>query len=198
MRVLLSRLACLVQLAVLASCASTTVHLSGNRPKDGLCQRPAENGNTLVVWSTQWRQDQKDVPLREAAAEQGLKDYFAQSKCLPNTEVRRIAVKGSITIEQARQLAVASGHQVSRVVVIVVRELGPVVKLLSSAALVEGGTEVQLHITSYSPKEPDRQQDFVVHWKNGGPGVVKGVATLPQDIQAALAAGFEQTTTSPK
>jgi len=30
-----------------------------------------------------------------------------------------------------------------------------------------------------------------VHWAHGGPGVIKGVATLPQDMQAALAAGLQ-------
>ena len=198
MRTLLPRLASLVQLAVLASCASTTVDLSGNTPKGGLCQGPTEGGTVLVVWGTQWRQDQKDVLLREAAAEKGLNEYFAQSKCFPNADVHRTAGGTSLNAEQARQLAVASSPQISRVVVVVVRELGPVVKLLSSAAVVEGGTEVVLHITSYSSKAPDAQQDFIVHWKNGGPGVVKGVATLPQDMKAALAAGFEPTATSAK
>jgi hypothetical protein len=198
MRNLLPRLAFLVQLAVLASCASTTVDLSGNTPKDGLCQGPADAGTALVVWDTQWRQDQKDVLLREAAAEQGLNEYFAQSKCLPDAGVRRNAVGASLTAEQARKLAVANSPQINRVIVVVVRELGPVVKFLSSAAVVEGGTEVVLHITSYSSRAPDSQQDFLVHWKNGGPGVVKGVSTLPQDMKAALAAGFERTAAPPK
>lgn len=139
----------------------------------------------------QWRRDQKDVPLRQAAAERGLKDYFVQSRCLANADVRRIAAGAAVTVEQVRQLAVARRPQIDRVVVIVVCEFGPVVKLLSSAALVEGGTEVLLRITSYSPKAPERQQDFKVHWKHGGPSVVKGVATLPQDMQAALAASLE-------
>lgn len=198
MRTLLPLIAFLVQLTVLASCASTTVDLAGNRPKDGLCQSSTESGTALVVWGTQWRQDQKDVPLREAAAEKGLNEYFAQSKCFPNAEVRRTAVGAPLNAEQARRLAGVSSPEIGRVVLVVVRELGPVVKLLSSAAIVEGGTEVVLHITSYSSKAPDGQQDFVVHWKNGGPGVVKGVATLHQDMKAALAAGFEQTTTSSK
>jgi hypothetical protein len=32
---------------------------------------------------------------------------------------------------------------------------------------------------------------FTVQWRNGGPGVVKGVATLAQDLQAALAAALQ-------
>lgn len=77
-----------------------------------------------------------------------------------------------------------------RLVAIAVRELGPVVKLGSSLALVEGGTEVVLDIEEYKLPNPT-SRSFSVHWINGGPGIIKGVATLPQDIQAALAAGLQ-------
>jgi hypothetical protein len=50
----------------------------------------------------------------------------------------------------ASELA-SSGGQFNAVVTIAVRELGPVVKLLSSAALVEGGTEVVLQVSARSP-----------------------------------------------
>jgi hypothetical protein len=55
---------------------------------------------------------------------------------------------------------------------------------------VEGGTEVVLDITEYDLPQP-APRVFTVHWRNGGPGVVKGVATLAQDLQAALAAGLQ-------
>ncbi len=80
---------------------------------------------------------------------------------------------------------------VAQVVGVEVRELGPVVKLLSSAALVEGGTEVVLHITVYSPGSAAELRQFTVHWQDGGPGVVKGVAGLPGDMRAALRAGLQ-------
>jgi len=77
------------------------------------------------------------------------------------------------------------------VVTITVRELGPVVKLLSSASLVEGGTEVVLQITARSLAPARAAQAFTVHWRNGGPGVVKGVASLPSDMSAALRSGLQ-------
>ena len=78
-----------------------------------------------------------------------------------------------------------------KVVVVAVRELGPTVRI-GSPALVEGGTEVVLDLTAYeSAKSMPRA--FSVYWRNGGPGVVKGVATLPQDMQAALVAGLQPT-----
>ena len=77
-----------------------------------------------------------------------------------------------------------------RLIAIAVRELGPVVKLGSSVALVEGGTEVVLDVVEYKLANAT-PRSFSVHWLNGGPGVIKGVATLPQDIQAALAAALQ-------
>ncbi|MEK6786594.1 MAG: hypothetical protein AABY61_14045 [Nitrospirota bacterium] len=70
-------------------------------------------------------------------------------------------------------------------------ELGPVIKLLSSLALVEGGTEVVLQVAEYIPPAEALNRTFTVHWRNGGPGVVKGVATLPKDMQAALVMGLQ-------
>lgn len=77
----------------------------------------------------------------------------------------------------------------AKVVLIAIRELGPTVRIGDSLALVEGGTEVVLDISEYeSAKTAPRR--FTVEWRNGGPGVLKGVASLPQDLQAALAAGL--------
>jgi hypothetical protein len=197
MRKLLAHIALLVPLSTLVACASTTVEFSGAEPKTRLCQVPSRTGNALVLWGPQWRADQKDVPLREAAAEQGVKEYFAQSKCFPNAEIRRAAVGAPLTTEQLKQLALGGERKAERVVVIVVRELGTIVKLLSSAAFVEGGTEVVLNVSSYEVSESAGPTEFVVRWRNGGPGVIKGTATLPQDMRAALAAAFEQSA-SPK
>jgi hypothetical protein len=77
------------------------------------------------------------------------------------------------------------------VVSIGVRELGPVLKLLSSATLVEGGTEVVLQIGVRLPKSAVQAREFTVHWRSGGPGVVKGVASLPSDMGAALRSGLQ-------
>jgi hypothetical protein len=88
----------------------------------------------------------------------------------------------------------ASGGQFNSVVTIGVRELGPVVKLLSSAALVEGGTEVVLQVSARSPQPVSQVREFAVHWRNGGPGVVKGTASLPNDMSAALRSGLQPAT----
>lgn len=164
--------------ALLTACASTTVTLQPS-PQQPVCTPAAA---TLVVWAPQWRPDQKDVSAREQAAASGLKSFLAQSGCFARSELRRVADLAPSSVSS--QLANAP-DSLARVVGIEVRELGPIVKLLSSAALVNGGTEVLLRIIEYSPQSAKEQRQFTVHWQNGGPGVVKGVASLPSDMQAA-------------
>lgn len=173
--------------ALLAACASTDVTLSPS-PQSPVCDRKA---TALVLWAPQWRTEQKDVAAREAAAASGLSNFFASSECFANAELRRVTSLSAFAVTSESG---ASGGQFNTVVTIAVRELGPVLKLFSSASLVEGGTEVVLEVTSRQSHIPNQPREFTVHWRNGGPGVVKGVASLPADMSAALRSGLQPAT----
>lgn len=182
----------LLAVCFLASgCASTTVSFSPAPPPSALCGMVGERSVALVLWQPRWRADQKEVPKREAAAAQGIARYFASSGCFARAEVRRIAPGEASGPEDLRRHAVSIEPKPGLAVLITVRELGPVLRLLSSAALIDGGTEVVLDLAAYRLDGADPPQVFTVHWQNGGPGVVKGVATLADDMEAALAAGFK-------
>ena len=168
----------------LAGCASTAISFSPS-PQAPVCER---SGTALVLWAPEWRPNQKDVIERELAAATGLKNFLDNSGCFAHSELLRIPDFSSTTVSAQ---ATSAGAQFNQVVVIRVRELGPVVKLLSSALIVEGGTEVVLQVTTYSLPRVAQQREFTVHWRNGGPGVIKGVASLPGDMQAALLAGLQ-------
>ncbi len=170
--------------AVLAACASTTVTVTPS-PQLPVCDRAA---SSLVLWLPQWRPDQKDVAEREAAARAGLQEFLHGSGCFAKSELRRVS---DVTPPAVLAETAATPARFDKIVVIILRELGPVVKLLSSAALVEGGTHVLLHVEEYSPPGATPIRTFAVHWQNGGPGVVKGVVSLPQDMHAALTAGLQ-------
>jgi hypothetical protein len=71
-----------------------------------------------------------------------------------------------------------------------VRELGPVVRF-GLPTLLEGGTEVVLTLTEVLPS--GRETNWDAHWQNGGPFIIKGVRSLPQDMEAALRACFRLT-----
>lgn len=175
---------------LLAACASTTVSLSPS-PQAPVCDSSA---TALVLWAPQWRPDQKDVGAREEAAAAGLRSFFATSGCFAHAELRRV---DSLTALATTSDLGASAGAFNVLVTISVRELGPVVKLLSSASLMEGGTEVVLQVTSGHLRPLDQPRDFMVHWRNGGPGVVKGVSSLPADMNAALRSGLQPAAATP-
>ncbi len=169
---------------LLSGCASTEVRLSPS-PQLPVCDRSAV---ALVLWAPQWRLDQKDVAAREEAAASGLSNFFAGSGCFARAELRRVNILSPSVVNSELD---ASNAQFDTVVTVAVRELGPVVKLLSSASLVEGGTEVVLLITARELRSSNKPREFTVHWRNGGPGVVKGIASLPSDMSAALRSGLQ-------
>ncbi|MBY0274345.1 hypothetical protein K2Z84_03315 [Candidatus Binatia bacterium] len=174
-----------VLVALCAGCASTTVTVTPS-PQAPVCDPRAA---ALVLWAPEWRPDQKDVPEREAAAAAGLDEFFRRSGCFARSELRRTPDLAPPTV--AAQLADTRGAgPLDVVVAIAVRELGPTVKLLASPALVDGGTEVVLQVSVFVPPEAREPRTFTIHWQDGGPGVVKGVASLPRDMQEALAAGL--------
>jgi hypothetical protein len=154
-----------------------------------LCQQPGEKVSALILWGPEWRLDQKNPPRREAFAQRGIENFFSTSGCYAEVRViRKLGDRESIDLPAAEVMALASAEasRPTRVLFITVRELGPVIKLFSSPALVEGGTDVVLEIRAMSPSTGQTTADFKAHWQNGGPWAIKGVASLEQDIASAL------------
>lgn len=178
---------------LLLGCASTKVTTSGEVPTASLCQSTSENLSALVLWGSKWRPNQKEVARREVAAQQGLEDYFAKSGCFSRVEVRRLPDETAAQVlsrQELQSLASLASSSPARLIVVVVRELGPVVKLLESPAILEGGTEVILEVTAVDLQTTSSPVNFRVHWQNGGPFAIKGVTTLPQDMTSALGAAM--------
>lgn len=171
-------------LLAVGGCASTTTVQLSPSPQEPVC---AASATALILWKPQWRVNQKDVLAREAAAVDGLSQFFERSGCFKSALLERLPQ----TSEQVAQATAADAtRQYEKVVLVAVRELGPTVKIGASLALVEGGTEVVLGVSEFMPGKPV-PRTFTVQWRSGGPGVLKGVASLPQDMQAALVAGLQ-------
>ena len=182
-------------LSVAASgCATTQVETSGSADRQqSLCQASGEHLSGLVLWWPQWRPDQKDVALREAAAQRGLEQFFSGPQCFSKVKLLRPGIAdsaGGVSDQEALRLAQAPPLIADKVIIIKVRELGPVVKLLASLRLVEGGTEVVLETRVLDVRTGALIGDRKTHWKTGGAFVIKGVQTLDQDMQSALQATF--------
>jgi hypothetical protein len=179
----------------LIGCASTSVDTSGAALKEPLCQAGAEKLSVLVFWGPIWRPDQKEPARREAAALRGIQDFFANSGCMANADIRRLMGERSAEVPaDAQLLALASAAKppADRVLVIVVRELGPTLRI-GIPVLVQGTTEVVVEVRVLNARTGDATANLRTHWQNGGTFVIKGVKTLEHDMSAALRAALIST-----
>ncbi|MEW5838185.1 MAG: hypothetical protein AB1717_05065 [Pseudomonadota bacterium] len=165
---------------LLAGC-STTVATLNPSPQKPVCERES---SALVIWETQWRQNQKDIAEREFAAETGLRQFLVQSGCFAHSELRRINMNDLEPLK-------GSVDTFDKVISITVREIGPIVMLFSTDGMIEGGTEVVLNITEYALPDFNSKRQFSVNWFSGGAFVIKGVESLPNDMQEALRIGMK-------
>jgi hypothetical protein len=129
--------------------------------------------------------------VREAAAQRGIEQFFADSRCFATVRIlRTVGDRSALELapEEVRGLAKASQPPATRALLVTVRELGPVIKLFGSLALLEGGTEVVLDIRSVDIAAGTSTGDFQAHWQRGGPWFIRGSGSLDADMRAALAA----------
>jgi hypothetical protein len=83
--------ASLVAAALLGACAGTaTTQVTLTPPDQAPVCQPQAALKASVLWRTQWRADQKDVPDREAAAAQGITRFFADGGCFASAAVARV------------------------------------------------------------------------------------------------------------
>ena len=188
----IARLLAVSMALAIAGCASVRYESTGRTPDAPVCQRPGAALVALVVWEPRWRADQKDVPDREIAAARGIERHFAGSTCYATAHVIRADPARPISAldgDGAAALARAQPSPSDRVVLLTVRELGPVLRIGGPGA-IEGGTEVVIDVRVHDVAGTREIADFRAHWRHGGPGVIKGVRTLGEDMAAALAAAF--------
>ena len=156
------------------------------------CNAGGEKLSALVYWGPQWRPDQKEPERREVAAQRGIDAFLADSACVARFEMRRLPGGGMAEVPSDEALlkqAAAASPRPDKVLVIVVRELGPILRI-GIPSIVEGGTEVVLELRLLDVPTSSARANVRTHWSNGGTFVVKGVGSLERDMSAALAAAL--------
>lgn len=184
---------CIFTLLCFAGCASTQIKLTGSQGDVQLCQSKTQPYSALILWGPVWRPNQKDVPLREIAALQGIEDFSQNSACYSSVVIRRLPGERIAEIPtelQIQQIASATQTAQDRIVVLTVHELGPVIQIGGPIALFGGGTEVVLEAQIYDGRSGQLMATRNVRWSNGGSFVIKGVKSLPNDMRSAIDAVF--------
>lgn len=176
----------LVAAYLLTGCASTTVETTGLRLKEPLCQAGQRPITAIVYWGTKWRPDQKEPTLREAAASRGIQDFVGSVSCLSVIAVSRLTSEQStVPNEELMRLASNLSPKPERVLLIVVRELGPRL-VIGIPVVVEGGTEALIDVSVLDATISKPLSVTQTLWRNGGTFVIKGVKTLDKDMTLAL------------
>jgi hypothetical protein len=176
----------------LLGCASTKVETTGATMQEPFCKPGAAKLSALVYWGPHWRPDQKEPERREVAAQRGIDAFLADSACVARFEIRRLPGGGMAEVPSDEALlkqAAAASPRPDKVLVIVVRELGPILRI-GIPSIVEGGTEVVLELRLLDVPTSSARANVRTHWSNGGTFVVKGVGSLERDMSAALAAAL--------
>ncbi|MCA0328083.1 MAG: hypothetical protein LCH89_21150 [Proteobacteria bacterium] len=190
----------LALLGALVGCASTSVQTQDSQPAARICQTERQPLSALILWAPDWRADQKDVAAREAAAQQGLAAFARQPRCYSRVRVERLPTATPLTDEQLRTRGASAADRPDRpdrIVLLTLHELGPVLQVLGAGGPVSGGTEVVLRTRVHDAASGALLAERRTHWRDGGAFVVKGVATLPQDLRAALDAALSDASAAP-
>jgi hypothetical protein len=173
---------------MLLGCAATTIESTGSPLKEPLCQSGGKPVTAVVYWRPQWRPDQKEPALREAAALRGIQDFAGRTGCLTVDSIHRLPATDSIPDDaELLRMAPASTAVPERVVLVVLRELGPRLEL-GIPILLDGGTEVLIDVRVLDARTSQPLADTRTLWRNGGRFVIKGVQSLDRDMSAALGA----------
>jgi len=173
-------------LIVLAGCATTNVETTGSPLGKPICLSEKPAVKTLVLWGTQWRSDQKEPQLREAAAYRGIQNFLERVSCIAVTGVQKLSWgEHPPSNEDLLHIASSSKPKPELVLFVVVRELGPRL-VIGGPNIVEGGTEVKIDVRVLETQTSESLADTQTLWRNGGIFVIEGVSTLDQDMSSAL------------
>lgn len=195
----MKRSAVLAAIFLFASCATTKIQSNGSPLQKPLCDAGNQSASVSVLWSTNWRPDQKEPQLREAAALRGIEKYFKAQSCIQTLAIHHIALPQQHEhLSDATILAMAreTGDQPDKVIFLVVHELGPKL-IIGLPTLIEGGTEVVLEARVTDPKSATSLANIRTQWQKGGPFYIKGVKTLDADMQTVLGTIFSGSSDSP-
>jgi isocitrate/isopropylmalate dehydrogenase len=198
-RDVMAQLLTLLILLALTGCASTRVQTTGQAMAKPLCETSAAKGSVSVLWGPVWRADQKEPPLREAAALKGIKAYFEAQACINPLHIQRVEIPADhAQLLGPKLIDLARAHRVEadRVVLLVVRELGPKL-LIGIPMLIEGGTEVVLEAQVADRVSATSLAQVQTHWQKGGPFYIKGVKSLDQDMRTVLGLLFDPPAVAP-
>lgn len=170
----------------LSGCASTSFEPQGHGLPLELCDAQSHDLALTVAWTTRWRPDQKEPAARNAAALRGIERHVQSLSCFRESAIRVFkSPTDPSALSVGEVLSRLRGDRSERVVVLVIRELGPHLRL-GLPWLIEGGTEVQFDVRVIDRRQATELASGRVRWQQRGPFHLRGTGDLDQDLSSAL------------
>jgi hypothetical protein len=186
-------LLCVLLLTSGCSTIRISTHAAGVKPP--ICSDQTAHQRVLVLWGCAWRENQKEVPLREGIAARAITRFFNSSPCYESATIAE-SLSGRdalvLTDGEISQAARSLSGTIQKVVVLRIEELGPIIRLYLSPILWEGGTEIVLRVRILDIETALLESELAIHWTKGGPFVLRGTSALEDDLVAALTSAFQR------
>jgi hypothetical protein len=172
---------------LLLGCSSTqfTHHSRGVDPP--FCKNGLEGSRAGVYWDTAWRQDQKEIELREKILAEGIGSFFGKTLCIKAINISRsIGSKPVSMCSEVEIMADARFLNADKAIVMRIEELGPNLMLYLSPILWQTKNEVVLRIKILDVRTNTIEADTASHWYRGGPFMLLGTDSLKKDLDGTL------------
>lgn len=179
----------------LGACTSTTVtqyHAGESHP---VCQDDSNITPVLILWGSAWRKDQHHRGEREAAAERGIRGYFAQGTCFRKAYIASQALgRSPLALSDIEMIRWARAQAVPFTTLIQIRveELDVQTEVRPSLVLWDSDSVAQLRVRVLDIGSMRLQIDRTIHWRSGGGYAVRNPSALGDDLGEALTAVFTQ------
>jgi len=174
----------LFSFSLFTGCASLKLDTSGSKIITPLCNKYEPDIETIVLWGTLWRANQKEPLLRESMAKQGIEKFVNETQCINVRHIQQINIDKKAPTNKTL-IGNAAKQSANKLLFILVRELGPTLEL-GIPSIIKGHTEVVLEVKVIDLISYSITNSSKVHWRHGGNFVIKGTNSLPDDMASAL------------
>lgn len=172
----------------LSGCTTTRTHTYNTGQRLTICDnKNIDLGNTVVLYETAWRSDQKEPLHRQQMALEEIENVFMQFPCGNIDLSNGIVNFNSLNITEIEMLKKYSRQMIDTVIIIRLEELTPRLEITFSIPFLWSGfNEADFRVKAISVKSANTFIDMRVKRVTGGPFNIRPAEWSRTEFNAAL------------
>ena len=164
---------------------SSRQHVSGIKPP--LCSIISPTEKIAVFWHGAWRDNQKEIPIREQYVRNTLAKFFKNNSCFHHASVmENIEEKNPLLANESTFIDYAKKHGVQKILVFRFEELGPNIIIYLSPILWQTKNEIVMRIKLLDIPSGKILTSISLERSRGGPFTLNGAGSLEHDLYNTL------------